>query len=429
MRKSTKPKHFLSFLMNVSVGVLSALGFVTLAKANELSLEEAVSLAIERDALVQSYQAEADALDERSIADRQWPDPVVKLGLANMPVDSFALDREPMTQTQIGLQQALPRGRSLFFKSKLSTANADKRRALKSDRQRQVALDVRNAWLDVYHGEQVNRILNLEKNALVNLIGALESLYASGKKNQQDLLSAQLELSFSEDQIVEAKRKVDIARARLGQWIDPIDAKRSLPSVFPKPGSVEQLAVLKDVLNHHPRLRASQYDIDANERRVDIANEAYKPEVKLELTYGFRDGEDVMGRGRDDFASVMLMMDVPLFRKNRQDRQLSAAKYDASASRYRHTDNQRAFEQSLEQAYADWSRFREREKYYQSTILKMAKENASAARNAYQNDLVPFADLIRAQLAEFNAQLKLLDVRTKRAKAESLLIYLSGDAL
>jgi hypothetical protein len=36
------------------------------------------------------------------------PDPVLRLGAANLPTDSFAFNQEAMTQFQVGLSQAIP---------------------------------------------------------------------------------------------------------------------------------------------------------------------------------------------------------------------------------------------------------------------------------------------------------------------------------
>ena len=38
----------------------------------------------------------------------QLPDPKLKIGVMNLPLDSFERDQEAMTQLQLGLQQAFP---------------------------------------------------------------------------------------------------------------------------------------------------------------------------------------------------------------------------------------------------------------------------------------------------------------------------------
>ena len=77
-----------------------------------LSLAEAESLALESEPGQLAWLARAAAFESRSVAAGELPDPSLRLGLANLPIDSGSFSAEPMTQAQIGLRQAFPPGRS-----------------------------------------------------------------------------------------------------------------------------------------------------------------------------------------------------------------------------------------------------------------------------------------------------------------------------
>ena len=81
-----------------------------LAAAAALTLEEAESLAVARDAGVAGIEERSAALSEAAVADQQLPDPELRFGAVNLPVDSFSLDDQNMTQILVGLRQRIPRG-------------------------------------------------------------------------------------------------------------------------------------------------------------------------------------------------------------------------------------------------------------------------------------------------------------------------------
>jgi len=62
-----------------------------------LSLQEAETLAIERDAKLSEIRLNSESLQERAVAEGTLPDPKLKVGLANFPTDTFDREQEPMT--------------------------------------------------------------------------------------------------------------------------------------------------------------------------------------------------------------------------------------------------------------------------------------------------------------------------------------------
>ena len=78
-----------------------------------LSFEKAVSLAQKNDPWLTANQYSEDALQSMSIAAGSYADPLMSLGFANVPTDSFDLNQEAMTQIKVGITQVFPRGDSL----------------------------------------------------------------------------------------------------------------------------------------------------------------------------------------------------------------------------------------------------------------------------------------------------------------------------
>ena len=115
--------------MNMFSGAALAWALAGAAPAAEpappLRLEDAVAMALSaRDPAAERFEAKAEALEDRAVAEAQLPDPTARVGLANFPVDTLAFEQEPMTQIQAGLRQEFPKGDTMTFKGERRRAEA-----------------------------------------------------------------------------------------------------------------------------------------------------------------------------------------------------------------------------------------------------------------------------------------------------------------
>ena len=79
--------------------------------AEPLTLQEAQGLAVSRSQLLVANKASAAAAREMAVAAGQLPDPFLKFGIDNLPVngpDRLNLSRDFMTMRRIGLSQEIP---------------------------------------------------------------------------------------------------------------------------------------------------------------------------------------------------------------------------------------------------------------------------------------------------------------------------------
>lgn len=99
--------------------------------AEPLTLPESQALAVARSQQLAASNASIAASREMAVAAGQLPDPVLKLGVDNMPIngpDRLSLSRDFMTMRRIGLSQELPRACGPNASSGKPTAPAPKSR-------------------------------------------------------------------------------------------------------------------------------------------------------------------------------------------------------------------------------------------------------------------------------------------------------------
>ena len=90
------------------IGLLPAALFAA-EQGVPLTLYAAEDIALDQEPGQVAMLARADAFDDESIAASQLPDPVMRMGLANYPIESGGFTTEGMTQLQMGIRQAFPR--------------------------------------------------------------------------------------------------------------------------------------------------------------------------------------------------------------------------------------------------------------------------------------------------------------------------------
>jgi hypothetical protein len=371
-----------------------------------LTLYAAEDIALDQEPGQVAMLARADAFDDESIAASQLPDPVMRMGRANYPIESGGFTTEGMTQLQMGIRQAFPRRASLDAGKRRFESLALEMRGAADGRSRDVLQAVRQAWLDLYYWQQAGEI-------------------TEGRRDQQDLLRAQLELSRIEERLIEIERQRAEAAATLSQWIGDA-ARRPAAGALPQWETLPPLEALRTELSRHPALAAADARIDASQARVDLADSAFKPGWALDLGYGHRNGHLPSGEPRSDFISLTVSMDLPFFQENRQDRQLSAALSERRAARESRTEVERRLESLLARELSRWQELSRRLALYDERILAQSRDHAEAALVAYQSDATDFADVMRGYINDLNTRVDYVRLQTDRAKSYAVLSNLGG---
>ncbi len=387
-----------------------------------LSLDEAVRIALDaNDPTVTRFDEQAAAFGDRAVADAQLPDPQLRFNFANWPTDSFDFSQEPMTQVQMGLRQSFPRGRTLKYASEQRQAQAKAARSGGDLQKHQIILDVRQRWLQLFFWKGARLSVQQSYNAIAELLEVIQVVVSTGRQTSQDVLRAELELSLLEDRLVDIDRQTETAAADLARLVGPETASRPLPVKMPLLTAPNDYRMLRDSLVDHPSVRVEDARIEAQDKGVDIARQQYFPGFSIDAQYGLRSDQ------RSDFASIGVTLDVPIFTGKRQDRQVSAAKRDRQAARLDRDAQILELERRLQQTFADWRRLGERVELYQKVVVERAAETSEASINAYQSGVTDFPELIRARLAELDAELTLLQLEVQRGQAAAVLLFLEGE--
>jgi outer membrane protein TolC len=320
----------------------------------------------------------------------------------NFPTDTFDRDQEPMTQLQIGVIQAFPRGSSRAIKSKIKTSNADKSHLMAEDALLTATRDVSKNWLELYYWLQAEKIVAQSRRWFNQLVGVTESRYRVGSATQQDVVQSELELERLTDRIEGIRIKQDMARSELARWVG------------------------QQMLISHPVILASDAEVRKNTDSVELSRQSYKPGFAIDVTYGDRSGQNPDGSDRANFISGMVLMDIPLFTSKRQDKKLASSQQQLEASKQDRETAVRKLSSKLQRAQSSLRILDRQIRLYSDKLVPQSNTHAELALKAYENNRVEFDSVMRARIAELDTHLKAIRLEVDREQTIAMLNYLAG---
>jgi outer membrane protein TolC len=386
--------------------------------APELTLAEAERLALEQAPWLQHHRTNADAATERAVYEGRLPDPQLTLGVANVPTDSYRLNREDMTMTVVGVRQAFPPGKTLKLKTERAEKELAREQARVQMEQRNLLRQVRQAWLELYYQEQSLRTLDESRRLARKQLDAAEGRYRAAQETQQSVLRSRQALARLDERVPMIRAQRLRLQAQLARWIgdaayQPLPAE--LPALPTAPGEFD--------VTHHPEWIATQTMLDEARVEVEIARQEYKPGMMLDVSYGFRrpmpDGTE-----RPDLLSAMVTFDMPVFRNKRQDRKLAEKQTMEAGARFELDDKRRELESMDRSLRAELDGLTEREKIFAERLLPATRREAQVTVAGFARDQSEYRDALMKSL---DVELEYLRLRVDRAKAQSDLLYLTGE--
>lgn len=395
--------------------------------AHALDLAEAERIAIERDAVLRQLAAESQAMRERGVAEGQLMDPKLRFGAVNLPVDSFSLDAEDMTMLEVGVSQEFPAGRTRELARKRMEQSAAASEAVAADRRLVVQREVRRAWTELAYIARARQLVGTQADWVEQMRASARARYASGEGKQLEILQAGLDVAMLREQQLDLDRDEAMRRAQLGRWIGDDEARRAQATALPARASLEPLASLVERLGRHPAQQDFERRIDAAGTAADLARQRNRPAWMLDVSYGFREGEMQDGAARPDLLSAMVTFDLPLFRANRQDREVAAARAEARGLHEMHDDHQREMRAMLAEAWSVADRTAALERFYETDLLPLADQSVQAALLAYGSNRAMIDDVIAARRTSLETSLKHLRLAADRAQAQYDIDYLVGE--
>ena len=400
----------LGFVLYPAYSAQAAEKLLTLTKALAIAERDSPALAAQRSSVAAAAEMASSA--------RELPDPKLRLGIDNLPVngtDRYSLTRDFMTMRRIGVMQEFVRDEKREIKGRRAENELYREQALLGDAQAALRRDVAQAWIERYFAERMAKVVD-EQYAETDL--QRESLQAglrAGKTQAADLLAVQVNLQALLDRRAEYRRQAARATAMLSRWLGAESARplAALPTRL-LPAQRHDVATHAEI---HPHLQTLERKIEVARNDAALARAANKPDWGLEVAYAQR------GPQYSNMLSVQVSIDLPLFQANRQGRSVAAKMAQVEQARALKEDALRQHLAEARATWADWDAATARLLRFDEALLPLSRERSQLALAAYRGGQGSLAAALEARRVEIELRLQQLQLAAEQGRAYAQLLY------
>lgn len=403
-----------------------ALAISVLAQAAEapLTLPEAQRRAVERSRQLAAQDSAVAASREMAAAAGQLPDPTLKFGIDNLPIngaDRFSVTRDFMTMRRIGVMQEFTRQEKRRLRAARFEREADRGLAEKDLALAAIQRDTAIAWLETFYLERVRAAFAEQAGETRLEIEAAEGAYRSGRGSQADVLAAQSSRVMIEDRLSELGRRIRNARATLARWIGETAATDALAGE-PVLDSVPVHAHgLEQQLQRHPNIAAMTEEVAVMEADAGLARTNKRADWSWEVVYQQR------GPEFSNMVSIGVAIPLQWDQKNRQDRELAAKLALVDKARAQRDEALRQHVAEVQAMLNEWENGRERLNRYRRELVPLAHARTQAVVSAYRGGKGDLTAVLAARRNEIDVRTQSLQLEMDTARVWAQLRYLYPD--
>lgn len=420
------PAAVLALLLPTTAAAQEPPAAVAARSGNPLTADAAVAAALSDNPALAAMRARAAGLAEVPARAGALPDPRLQVGALNLPVDTFALDQEPMTQIQVGLSQMVPFPGKRPLMEAAAERDAAAAQAELAEARLALAGETAAAWWRLFETGRAIGIVRANRDLMGEFVVVARTKYEVGKGLQQDVLLAEVERSKLLDLalVLEGRREAQASalNALVGRpGGTPVRLPDEVDVALP---DVASLTTLLDAGREgRPALAAAARRVEAADARLALAGKARRPDLMLSAAYGVRQGTNPGGGERPDFASVVVSLDLPLRPGTRQDREVAERRHQVAERAGMLDDARNRVAADVARLRAEYVQARGRARLFSEGILPQARQTVASMLAGYQVNKVDFLNLIRAQVTLYGYELDywrvVAQARAARARLEA----------
>ncbi|KWA13225.1 transporter [Burkholderia cepacia] len=388
------------------------------AQQPPFTLDAALQSATDHSASMQAAQASVRASSEAAVKAGQLPDPMLKAGIDNLPVNGgqrFTVGQDFMTMRRIGIEQEWVSGDKRRLRSALANEQLGRERAGYLAQLASVRQQTATAWLNAVYAKQALALQQALLDHMNHEFDATKASYRGAKASAADVVQARAMLAQTQDQWLKARQVYQTALIALSRWTAvPASDVTGTP---PAPESFVSSLPPDELRVSQPALITAADDIAVAEADTAVANSERRPNWTWEVAYQQRGG------AYSNMVSVGVTIPLPLNRRNRQNRDVAEKAELATKARLVYEDTLRQVQADIRTQSETLSSGRERIANLSASLLPAADQRVQLANAAYRAGTGSLADTFAARRAQLDAQLQVLDLRRDVSQTWAQLEY------
>ena len=269
-----------------------------------------------------SRWAEVDALRAREEQVSQPFDPMVGLGIMNVPISSFAFTEHGMTGIQVGARQRFYWPGTLDARAEAARAVAEARQAGIPERVIRLWMEAVRPYYQIRAFDRAFGVLEQQLDAFSALRDGARGRYEAGVVPLTDVLRVDTEINRVRELIVEIERNRRTAVATLNGLLNrptqtPIETRLLPRDHTPSTETRQQWTEL--AIQRRPAFEALAARRSAIASGIRAAEAGAMPMWEVGLAYSLRFQEPPLG---NDLVSLSFGINLPFFSRARSEAQV-----------------------------------------------------------------------------------------------------------
>ncbi len=367
-------------------------------KAEKLSLQDAIQLALNNNPDLLRAQKEIDAASGRILQAGRIPNPEVEFGWNETPLNFNIRDAD---EKDIGVIQQIefPTKRS----NRISIATYDKEIAELQFERAKIVLSarVKKAYHTLLFSEQIVENLQQQTELLKDFLDVANGRLRAGTGTYLDVIRAKVELTRLNNDLVEARREVLARRVQLNVLLgqNPEQAFELTDSLSYAPLGVEQDTILQRLMNQSATLKIAQRAVIRQQSVLSLAKTSYLPDLRLGLFHQRRAEQPPFNANQftgttTKSLGIQLGLSVPLWFWQEPKGLVQEASAVVNIAELNLLATQRRIRASLLNAFNLVDVAKAQVKVFDTTLLADAEDILKTGIAQYQNNQIDALNLI-----------------------------------
>lgn len=366
----------------------------------QLTFGEALRLASTASAAAKASRASVAASSQAAARADQLPDPMLKLGLDNLPAsgpDSFRPNADAMTMRKVGIEQRW--------------VSADKRQARAERAQRateaaeagyletlaSVRVETGKAWLTVLYRQRALGLWRSVVGEMEQELTALQAAHRGAGASASDVLRARTRLILSRDAAQAAEQELETAQIALRRWTrTEVDRVADTP-----PALRTRMAALPPAeLERFPSLLGARRAIGLADADKAVAVRERDPDWSFEAGFAQRSGQYA------NMVSFGVSIPLAINRAQRQDRDIAEKSELGTKARLEYEEALVDLRARLGVQSAQLDSLARRVALLEAELLPTARQGIELALAAYRGGTGGLSAVFDARRAALEARLQ-----------------------
>ncbi len=397
----------------------------------QTTLDSLITQAIKVSPKIKMLQAKLHASEDVVPQVSNLPDPMLTLGLMNLPTNSFSFTQEAMTGKVIGLSQKIPFPGKLSTMGKVSQKNADIVKQELIDAKNEIKKNVASAYYELSFVRKAIKLENESSKLLKSIADVVRTKYSVSAASQQNLLKVELEITKVNDKLDELADKESSQLAVLNSYL-------LKPSDFPvnvnEDYNIKFLSLTQGKLDslakaNRPFLKGINIAEEKAALQKSLADYDYYPNFNVGVQYTQRDRIAKTNTDLHDLVSFMVGISLPLNYGGKVSAKVEETQSMEELYKQQYNSSLQMLNAGFGTAVSKLNTLKKRIELINNGLLPQAEQTLKAALSSYQVGKIDFINVIDAENTLYKIQTSIYRLKTNYLKEVASLEFLTGSKL